>query len=260
MTAPVVRLSVVIPAFNEAPRIARTIAELDGHLRVSLPDYEIRVVDDGSEDGTAAIVAEIARGNARVVLQREPHHGKGRAVRAGLLAATGELRFMCDADLSMPVHELARLLTVVPSQADIAVASREGPGARRVGEPAHRHLLGRVFNRVIRGLSLSDLDDTQCGFKLFTAAAVAAVVPATTLDGWAFDVEMLFIARLRGLRTIALPVEWHYRELSQVSPVRDPIWMLRDLVRIRLNAARGRYAATARGARQRLPVDLRHEG
>jgi len=181
-----------------------------------------------------------------VVLQREPHGGKGAAVRAGLLAARGELRFMCDADLSMPVSEIPRFLARVPSECDIAIGSREGPGARRVGEPEHRHVPGRGFNTLVKSLVVPGLDDTQCGFKLFTARAVEMVFPLTTISGWAFDVEVLYIARLHGLRVCEVPIEWHYRELSRVSAVSDPLRMMRDVLRIKANAMRGVYDETPR--------------
>lgn len=234
-------LSVVIPAFNEAPRIGITLETLLRELPRLVAEYEIRVVDDGSEDDTAVVVENAAKGHAHIVLQREQHGGKGAAVKAGMLAARGALRFMCDADLSMPIHEIQRFLDVVPSRCDVAIGSREGMGARRIGEPVHRHLIGRAFNAAAKAVVLRGFNDTQCGFKMFTARAVEAVFPATTVAGWAFDVEVLFIARLRGLRVREIPIEWHYRELSQVSPVRDPTRMLRDLYRIRLNALRGVY-------------------
>ena len=196
---------------------------------------------------------DLARSHdARIVLQREPHRGKGAAVRAGLLRATAGLRFMCDADLSMPVAEIPRFLAIVPSRCDIAIGTREGVGARRVGEPAYRHLLGRAFNTLTQALVLPGIHDTQCGFKLFTAEAVEAIFSRTTLEGWAFDVEALFIARRLGLRVEEVPVEWHFQEQSRVSAVRDPLRMLRDLRTIRRNARRGMYersAVTAGSAR-----------
>jgi dolichyl-phosphate beta-glucosyltransferase len=241
VTSTPVALSIVIPAFNESGRIAQTIADLSASLPRLAPDYEIRVVDDGSTDDTATIVEQLACTDRRVVLQRERHGGKGSAVRAGLLAARGELRFMCDADLSMPVGEMVRFLALVPSHCDVAIGSREGLGARRIGEPSYRHVLGRAFNALVKALGLPRFNDTQCGFKLFTSRAVNTIFPLTTITGWAFDVEVLFIARLRALRVMEIPIEWHYRELSRVSPVRDPLGMIRDLFRIRLNVLRGAY-------------------
>jgi len=234
-------LSIVIPAYNEEARIESTIRILQADLPRDIGPWEIRVVDDGSLDGTMRVVQALAAEDPRVVLQQEPHRGKGGAVRAGLLAATGALRFMCDADLSMPTHELPRFLAVVPSQCDIAIGTREGAGARRVGEPGHRHTMGRVFNWLVRSSGLAGGQDTQCGFKMFTAEAVQAIFPWTRIEGWAMDIEVLYLAKLRGLRVQEIPIEWHYRERSQVSPVTDSVRMARDLLRIRLNAIRGRY-------------------
>lgn len=234
-------LSIVVPAFNEAARIGETVEALRTRVPALVSACEIRVVDDGSEDETAAIVERIARQDPRVVLQREPHRGKGSAVKAGMLAASGDLRFMCDADLSMPIEQLPRFLAAVPSRFDIAIGSREGAGARRVGEPPYRHLLGRVFNSAVNRAILPGIDDTQCGFKLFTAHAANLIFPHATIEGWAFDVEVLYIARRRALRVLELPIEWHYRELSRVSPIRDPFRMMRDVWTIRKNGARGVY-------------------
>jgi dolichyl-phosphate beta-glucosyltransferase len=239
MTPP--HLSIVIPAFNEAGRIEHTLRTLVADLPGIDASWEVLVVDDGSADDTREKVRRVAAGETRVRLLAAPHRGKGGAIRVGLLAARGAVRFMCDADLSMPVRELPRFLAVVPAQCDIAIGSREGAGARRVGEPGHRHLMGRLFNGLVRVSGLSGISDTQCGFKLFTAEAVDAIVPWLTLDGWAFDIEMLVIAKLRGLRVQALPIEWHYRELSRISPVADALRMSRDVVKIRLNALRGVY-------------------
>lgn len=236
-------LSIVIPAYNEADRLEGTLRTLQEVAPPEPGRWEIRVVDDGSIDGTAEIVRRAAARDARIVLQQEPHRGKGGALRAGLLAAHGALRFMCDADLSMPIDELPRFMTAVPATCDIAIGTREGPGARRLGEPGYRHAMGRAFNALVRLLTRFPENDTQCGFKMFSAPAVEAIFPWTTIEGWAIDVEVLTIARLRGLRVREIPIEWHYRERSQVSPIRDTVRMTRDVVRIRLNALRGQYAA-----------------
>lgn len=236
-------LAVIIPAFNEAARIGRSVAELRDCLTSLGLDWEIRVVDDGSQDGTADAVAALATDDARVVVMRAPHRGKGAAIRAGMLAARHDLRFMCDADLSMPVTELTRFLALVPDRCDVAIGSREGAGAKRVGEPGYRHVMGRVFNALVRWLVVPSIQDTQCGFKLFTGRAADAIFPRTTIDGWAFDIEALAIARRLGLRVHELPIEWHYRELSRVSPIRDSLLMTCDVLRIRTNVARGRYDA-----------------
>lgn len=239
MTADRATLSVVIPAFNEARRIVATLEQLSAYLSAQSWDWEIRVVDDGSTDATATIVTDWARAHAGIVLQREPHRGKGGAVKAGLLAARGDYRFICDADLSMPPAELRRFLPPVLQNFDVAIGSREGAGARRVGEPWRRHAVGRVFNLTIRWLVVPGIADTQCGFKMFTAESVRAIFPHVALDGWAFDVEVLCIARALNLRILEVPIEWHHRAQSQVSVLRDSWPMLRDLLRIRTRTRRG---------------------
>ena len=237
------RLSIVIPAFNEARRIVRTLDAIRSIVPSLVPSWEVRVVDDGSSDDTAGRVEAIAASDGRVVVQREPHRGKGAAVRAGMLASRSDLRFMCDADLSMPLTELPRFLAEVPDRADLAIGSREGAGARRVNEPAYRHYMGRLFNAVVKTGAVTGIDDTQCGFKLFSGDAANRVFSRVSVEGWAFDVEALTIAKRSGLRILVLPIEWHYGELSRVSIVRDSFRMIRDVWRIRLNAARGQYDA-----------------
>jgi glycosyltransferase involved in cell wall biosynthesis len=233
-----VSLSIVIPAYNEATRLPATLSRLTTYLERQPWDWEIRVVDDGSSDGTADVAAQASISEPRIVAQREPHRGKGGAVRAGLLAARGAYRFMCDADLSMPPEELPRFLPPVLDGFDVAIGSREGQGARRVGEPWRRHVIGRVFNRVIQLLVIRGIEDTQCGFKMFTAEAAERIFPRTTLDGWAFDVEVLGLARVMKLRIVEVPIEWHHRGESQVSPVRDGLAMFADLLRIRARLRR----------------------
>lgn len=234
-------LSVVVPAYNEEARLAATLSRLADYLGSHSWDWEIRVVDDGSTDRTCAVVEQRERACERIVLQREPHRGKGGAVKAGLLAATARFRFICDADLSMPVTELPRFLPPALDGFDIAIGTREGHGARRVGEPMLRHLAGRAFNYAVQRLMVPGIEDTQCGFKMFTARAVDAIFPLVRVEGWAFDIEVLYIARQRGLKILEVPIEWHYRRESQVSLVRDGAGMFRELLRIRRRAARGEY-------------------
>jgi len=235
-----VTLSVVVPAFNEEARLGATLLELSAYLRHQPWDWEIRVVDDGSTDATRDVATRHAAGEPRLVLQPEPHRGKGGAVKAGLLGSRCAYRFICDADLSMPIAELPRFLPPVLTDFDIAIGSREGHQARRIGEPVIRHLAGRVFNFGVQRLMVPGIDDTQCGFKMFTGAAVEAIFPRVQVDGWAFDIEVLYLARLQRLRIVEVPIEWHYRRESRLSLVRDGAAMLRDLLSIRARAARSR--------------------
>lgn len=240
MPAGEIFLSIVIPAFNEERRLPATLDRLLKFLAGQPWTWEIRIVDDGSTDGTVRVGEEASRVTPGIVVQREPHRGKGAAVRAGLLAAQGQYRFMCDADLSMPPEELPRFLPPQQSGCDVAIGSREGSGARRVGEPLRRHITGRGFNYAIQLLAVPGISDTQCGFKMFTADSVRAIFPHATLDGWAFDVEVLCIARALGLRVVEVPVEWHHRNESQVSVLRDSWRMLRDVLKVRTRVRRNK--------------------
>jgi dolichyl-phosphate beta-glucosyltransferase len=238
-----VSLSIVIPAYNEERRLGATLAAVSAYLREQPWDWEVRVVDDGSADGTLMVADACAAAEPRVVVQREPHRGKGGAVKAGLLAARGDFRFICDADLSMPIAEVARFLPPSAPPFDVAIGSREGLRARRVGEPAYRHLAGRLFNLGVQWLVLPGIEDSQCGFKMFTADAVRSIFPRVSVDGWAFDVEVLAVARARNLRVIEVPIEWHYREESRLSMLSDGWEMLKELLRIRMRSVRGTYRA-----------------
>jgi dolichyl-phosphate beta-glucosyltransferase len=236
-----IALSVVVPAYNEAQRIEATLRSVAAYLAASPWTWEIRVVDDGSIDQTAELVSRLSGDEPRILLQREPHRGKGGAVTAGLLASRAHYRFLCDADLSMPIHEITRFLPPHLSDADVAIGSREGVGSRRIGEPWLRHVAGRAFNTIVRQSMVPDVQDTQCGFKMFTAAAVETIFPRVTVQGWAFDIEVLYIARLHGLRIREVPIEWHYRADSRLRMVRDGVGMLREVAAIKRRARLGLY-------------------
>ena len=202
---------------------------------------EVIVVNNNSRDATPHIAREFAVSHAYTRVLDEPRQGKGAAVRAGMLAARGEYLFMCDADFSMPIQEITKFLPPACDTYDVAIASREAPGARRVGEPEYRHLMGRVFNFIVRVLAIPKIQDTQCGFKVFRHAAARDVFPVTTIDGWGFDVEALFIALRKGYTLIEVPITWHYRPQTKVNPIRDSINMVTEVMRVRFNAWRGRY-------------------
>ena len=175
----------------------------------------------------------MAGGDTRVSVLSLGHGGKGWAVRNGMLAAVGEFRLLCDADLSVPIEQVERLLPPRSGGVDVAVGSREAPGAARHGEPGRRHFMGRVFNTIARRLAVSGLEDTQCGFKCFRADAAQELFGRSTMNGFSFDVEVLHLARRLGLTIAEIGVDWHYREHSKVRPLRDAFSMTLDLLRIR---------------------------
>jgi dolichyl-phosphate beta-glucosyltransferase len=238
-------LSVVIPAYNEARRLGATLGKVRAHLAARGTSHEILVVDDGSTDGTSGVA--LAEGGAVRVLRHEPNRGKGCAVRRGMLDATGERRLMTDADLSTPIEELAKLEAALDGGFDVAIGSRAVEGARiEVRQPAYREAMGRLFNRLVRALLLPGLADTQCGFKLFTAAAAERSFGACRLDGFSFDVEALYVARRRGLRVAEVPVVWRNDAASRVG-LGGGAAAFADLLRIRFLAWRGAYGPPAGG-------------
>jgi glycosyltransferase involved in cell wall biosynthesis len=238
-------LSVVIPAYNEERRLPRTLAEIRRYADRCGGNLEVLVVDDGSVDHTAALVRREAETMPYLYLIKRPHMGKGAAVRAGMLAARFPHVMLCDADLSMPIEQLERFREVLASGVDVAVGSRELPESHRYQEPARRHLMGRVFNLLVRALVLRGLDDTQCGFKGFQRTVARDLFSYQRLDGFSFDVEVLFLARKRGYGIREVPIDWHCDTDSRVRPGTDTIKMTLDLLRIRGNALRGHYSHPA---------------
>ncbi len=234
-------LSIIIPVYNEERRLPNTLEEVFAFLSTQPYQAEVIIVDNGSQDRTLEIAQEYARTQPLLTVLHIPQKGKGIAVKQGMLAARGNYRFMCDADFSMPASEIQRFLPPQLSDFDIAIASREAPGARRFNEPHYRHFIGRVFNGLIRLIALPGLHDTQCGFKCFRAEVAEDIFPLQTISGWAFDVEVLFIARKRGYRIVELAVPWYFNPESKINVVRDATRMALDLLKIRLNAWRGLY-------------------
>ncbi len=231
-------LSLVIPAFNEEQRIASTLDRVVRYLSGQSYSWEVLVVDDGSSDGTAALAAQRAEGEERVRVEMVPHGGKGWAVQHGMLAATGEYRFMCDADLAMPIEQLGSFLDRMSEGYDIVIGSRQKAGARRFGEPLMRHVMGRVFNWSVRLLAVGGFDDTQCGFKCFRGEAAEELFRLQRTKGFGFDVEILYMAVSRGFRVLEMPVYWYYHSASKVRPYRDSFLMLRDTVLLKLRTRR----------------------
>lgn len=236
------QLSIVIPAYNEARRLPESFARLYDYLRRQPYLSEVIVVDDGSDDSTASVVrAWMGRWHA-LRLVSIPHSGKGAAVRAGALAAQGDWIFFADADFSMPVQELAAFSPTEAHEVDVLIASREAPGARRFGEPFYRHLMGRAFNRLVQWALTPGIGDTQCGFKRLRRDVALDLFFHQTIEGWGFDVEMLYVARLRDYSIREVPVSWYYKSGSKVNPLRDTLTMGRDLLTIWRHARANAYS------------------
>ncbi|MGQ9928542.1 MAG: dolichyl-phosphate beta-glucosyltransferase [Chloroflexaceae bacterium] len=245
---PPVYLSIVIPAYNEERRLPATLQQIRAYLADQPFASEVIVVDDGSDDRTAAVAASYPE----VQVLRREHRGKGFAVRAGALAASGAYVLLCDADLAVPIEEWVKFEGFFTSGYDVVIGSREGIGATREGEPWYRHAMGRVFNWIIRLVALRGINDTQCGFKamrretardLFRRVRIygedAPVVRGAAVT--AYDVEVLFLARKCGYRIAEVPVHWRYGAETKVNPLRDSLRNLRDVFTVRLNDLQGRY-------------------
>jgi glycosyltransferase involved in cell wall biosynthesis len=234
-------LSIIIPAYNEANRLPSTLEQVFAFIQQQSYQTEVIVVENGSVDGTFEVAQNFANRYPRCRAIHLDERGKGLAVREGMLQATGEYRFMCDADLSMPISEVNRFIPPVLSNFDIAIASREAPGSVRFNEPGYRHWGGRGINLLIRLFALPGLRDTQCGFKCFRAEIAEDIFQFQTFSGISFDPEVLFIARLRGYKTIELPIPWYYSDESRIHLFKDTLALIQDLLTIRRNARQGRY-------------------
>ena len=231
-------LSVIIPAYNEEKKIETDLAAALDYFRARTYSFELIAVDDGSADRTPEILGEWekrAGGPLRAICYR-PNRGKGCAVRAGMLAAAGEVRLFADAGLCVPFSETERGLETIRGGADVAVGSRK-LAASRVVEPqaAYRQWGSRAFGALVRGaMGLGGISDTQCGFKLFTARAAQEVFSASRIDGFMFDAETLLLARRRGFRIAEFPVEWRADPDSRYRPFSGSFRNLLELARIKL--------------------------
>jgi dolichyl-phosphate beta-glucosyltransferase len=235
-------LSLVLPAFNEQARLPYTLSEIENYICRERIDAEVIVVDNGSRDATSVVVQTAASRFPHLRLLRTDRRGKGLAVRTGVLAAQGKVVIFADADLSWSVEDLSRFTSLVdPVRAPLVIGSREGFGARRIGEPVYRHVMGRVFNQVVQALAVRGIEDSQCGFKALDRDAAQTIFRRQRIDGFGFDVEILFLARRLGYAIQVVPLRWEHKEHSRVAPLRDTLLMLSDVVRVRWNAERGRY-------------------
>ena len=236
-------LSIIIPAHNEENRLPRTLEQVFSFLKLQSYTSEVVVVENGSSDNTLEIARQFSDLYPNLVVIKEEQRGKGNAVRRGMLSARGDYRFICDADLSMPIEDLQKFLPPTLENFDIAIGSREAPGAIRYNEPPYRHIGGRAINLAIRSLILPGLNDTQCGFKCFRADVTEELFHKQTLTGWSFDIELLHLARRKKLRIREIPIRWYFDPDSKVSAVRDALRMIGDIFRIHINQLRGVYDA-----------------
>lgn len=235
-------LSIIIPAYNEEDRLPNTLEQAFSFIQDQSYSAEVLVVENGSRDRTFEVAQSFTGQYSHLRVFQEAGRGKGLAVQRGMLEAYGEYRFMCDADLSMPITEISRFLPPALENKDIVIASREARGAIRYNEPLYRHWGGRGVNAIIRLLALPGLHDTQCGFKCFRREAAVDLFGSMTLEGWSFDVEILYLARLRGWGITEIPIPWYYDPESKVSALQDTLKMFRDILQIRRNHRQGSYA------------------
>ena len=242
-------ISVVIPVFNEARRINRTLSEVWSYFESR--DAEILVVDDGSSDNTVDLARAFETTHQGIRVIAEKHRGKAATVLAGLEQSVGELVVFMDADLATPLETWERCEQAIQEGAGVAIASREGIDAVRVAEPWYRHVMGRVFNGLVRLLLLPGIHDTQCGFKVFSRAALADILPRQRLYEnarevrnarvTAFDVELLYIAKKHNHDIAVIPITWQYGDHSKVNPITDTIQNVLDVLKVKWNDVRGRY-------------------
>lgn len=236
-------LSIVIPAYNEEAVIKKTLDRIAEYLEVKYPSYEIIVVCDGCKDNTARLAGDAANANQRIrVLDRKTNMGKGFSVRQGCLEANGNYVIFTDADLSTPIDEIDKLLKWLEDGYDIAIGSRALEESDiQIRQAWYRELMGKIFNLFVQIFAIKGIKDTQCGFKGFKKEAALKIFRLQTINGFSFDVEVLYIARMVGYSIKEVPVRWLNRAASKVNPLTHPLQMLTDLIRIRIRGWKGAY-------------------
>jgi len=229
-------LSIVIPAYNEEAVIKNTLDRAGKYLEGRYPPYEIIVVCDGCKDNTARLAEEAGKANHRIrVLDRKTNMGKGFSVRQGCLEAKGKYIIFTDADLSTPIDEIEKLLKWLEEGYDIAIGSRGlSESDIQIRQPWYRETMGKIFNLFVQAIAIRGISDTQCGFKGFKRDVAKDVFKRQTINGFGFDVELLYIARRLGYSIKEVPVRWLNRQASRVNPLVHPIQMLFDLIKIRI--------------------------
>lgn len=244
-------LSVIVPAYNEEPNFKKgTIDQVPEYLEKQDYTWEVLIVDDGSEDNTAALAQKFAKKYENIKVIKNPHQGKAATVKTGVENAKGELILFTDFDQATPIFEIEKLLPLFPKY-DIVIGSRQLPGAKREKEPIYRHLMGLVFNLVVQAIAVRGIWDTQAGFKCFKGKVAKELFSALKVYGYgkkvkgalvtAFDVELLFLAKKKKYKIKEVPIAWHHVATTRVNPLKDSARMFRDVIKVRLNDIRGAY-------------------
>lgn len=241
MTEEAPLLSIVIPVHNEEQRLPVALQAIDDFLAGQSYTAEVVIVENGSVDNTVEVARRFAEARPYVRLFVEDARGKGLAVRRGMIEACGQYRFMADVDFSMPVEEISNFLPPKLEGYDIAIGSREMPDSVRYDEPFHRHLMGRVLNWIVKLFAVPDFEDTQCGFKCFTAHVAQDIFPLQRMNGIGFDVEALFIAKKRGYKVVEVPINWYFDADSRMRLFKDSLAILKEIFEIRSNWRNGLY-------------------
>ncbi len=234
-------LSIILPAYNESDRLASCMEKVSAFVEAQKFPVEVLIIENGSTDNTLQIAKTFKARYSWLHVYHEDTPGKGNAVRRGMLEARGKYRFFADVDFSMPIDEILHFIPPELSDYDVAIGSREASGAKRINEPSIRHFTGRVFNLVVSLITVKGIKDTQCGFKCFSAKAAEELFSVQILNGWAFDVEVLFIAQKYGYKIVEVPVRWYYDDHSKINIFKDSIKMFKELIQIRKNYKKGIY-------------------
>lgn len=234
-------LSIIIPAHNEEHRLPPCLEKIDAFLQTQAYSAEVIVVENGSQDRTLEVGRAFAQRYPYLQVMQVDTRGKGLAVKAGMLAARGEYRFICDVDLSMPIEEIVKFMPPHSDGYDLSIGTREGKQARRIGEPEYRHLMGRVNNLIIKLTILRGFEDTQCGFKMFNRASAEDLFAVQQMTGIGFDIELLYVAKKRGYKIREVPITWYFDSDSRMRLVQDSLKLLREIAEIRRNWRQGLY-------------------
>ncbi|HEY9774910.1 MAG TPA: dolichyl-phosphate beta-glucosyltransferase [Planktothrix sp.] len=253
------KVSVIIPAYNEEKRLPPTLSSVWDYWQQRGEDFEIIVVDDGSGDHTTDIVQDFGKHHENVrLISYAPNQGKGYAVRTGMLSAYGDYLLIDDADGASPIEEVERLESAIASGADIAIGSRNIPEAgTKIQTVSYRKHMGNTFNLIVQSLLLPGIRDTQCGFKLFKSKVAQDLFGVSAQNGFAYDVEVLFIARLRGYKIAEVAINWTNVEGSKVNVISDSLNMLVQVLFMRIAAIFGAYRKNA-SVNPRTPLPMIH--